>query len=211
MHRTHRKGKKRISLSGQFVTILTERGAFKSKLRKEVSCVKTTEKVRYLTEAAVIAAVYCVLTVALPFMTFGQVQLRLAEALTVLPVFMPSAVSGLFVGCLLSNAIGLTMGANVAGALDILVGALTTGAAALLTRRLRRIRMRGLPVLATLPPVVLNALAVGAELTVALYGWDLRLFAVNAVTVGAGELLSATGGGLILYTALRGRLRGEEG
>lgn len=171
---------------------------------------KKTEKVRFLTEAAMIAAIYCVLTVCLPFMTFGQVQCRIAEALTVLPVFMPSAVPGLFVGCVLSNAIGLAMGANVAGALDILVGALATGAAALLTRKWRNVRFRGLPILSTLPPVLLNVLVVGLELTVALYGWDARLYAVNALAVGAGELISATGGGLILYIALRGRLNGEK-
>ena len=102
------------------------------------------------------------------------------------------------------------MGANVAGALDILVGALATGAAALLTRKWRHVRLRGLPVLSTLPPVVLNALVVGLELTVALYGWDARLYAINALAVGAGELISATGGGLILYIALRGRLNGEK-
>ena len=134
-----------------------------------------------------IAAIYCVLTVCLPFMTFGQVQCRIAEALTVLPVFMPAAVPGLFVGCVLS-----------------------TGAAALITRKWRHVRLRGLPVLSTLPPVVLNALVVGLELTVALYGWDARLYAINALAVGAGELISATGGGLILYIALRGRLNGEK-
>ena len=127
------------------------------------------ESLSFLVQAGLIAALYCALSVALPFMTFGTVQCRLSEALTILPVLVPAAVPGLIVGCLISNAIGLIMGANVAGAVDILLGTLATALAAWLTRRFRRVRLGGLPVLSTLPPVFINAIIIGAELTVVLF------------------------------------------
>ena len=160
---------------------------------------KTTPSLRFLTEAALIAAMYAALTLALPFMTFGPVQCRIAEALPVLPVLTPAAVPGLLVGCLISNSVGLAKGANVAGALDILLGTLATTVAALLTRLLRNKRLRGLPVLATLPPVLLNAGVVGGELTLVTVGWTPSLLAVNMLLVGAGQLVACTGGGLLLF------------
>lgn len=154
-----------------------------------------------------IAAVYCVLTVALPFMTFGQLQCRIAEALTILPVLTPAAVPGLTVGCLLSNAIGLAMGANTAGAWDILIGTLATGLAAVLTRLLRNVRVKDMPVLATLPPVLLNAVFVGTEITFVCFSYSAPVLWGNILLVGAGELIAATGGGLIVYAALRRTLK----
>ncbi len=159
--------------------------------------------VRYLTTAAVIAALYCALTLLLPFMTFGPIQCRLSEALTILPIFTPAAIPGLIVGCLVSNTVGLSLGANVAGAWDILLGTLATALAALLTRKLRQVRIKNLPLLSTLPPVILNGVIIGAELTVALYNefsWGILLF--NMFTVAVGQLLACTAGGLLLFGAI---------
>lgn len=168
--------------------------------------------VRHLTTAAVIAALYCALTLLLPFLTFGPVQCRLSEALTILPVFTPAAVPGLIVGCLVSNTVGLSLGANVAGAWDILIGTLATALAALLTRKLRQVRIKNLPFAATLPPVILNGVIIGAELTATLYNefsWGILLF--NMFTVAAGQLLACTAGGLLLFTAVdRSKLFGGE-
>lgn len=159
--------------------------------------------VRYLTTAAVIAAMYCALTLLLPFMTFGPVQCRPSEALTILPVFTPAAVPGLAVGCLISNTVGLSLGANVAGAWDILIGTLATALAAVLTRRLRQVRIKNLPFVATLPPVLLNGVIIGAELTAALYDqFSLGILLFNMFTVAAGQLLACTVGGLLLFTAV---------
>lgn len=159
--------------------------------------------VKHLTTAGMIAAIYCALTLLLPFMTFGPVQCRLSEALTILPVFTPAAIPGLIVGCLVSNTVGLSMGANVAGAWDILIGTLATALAALLTRALGRVRFKKLPILSTLPPIILNGLIIGAELTVALYhefSWSILLF--NVSTVAAGQLIACTAGGLLLFAAI---------
>ncbi len=162
------------------------------------------ESLSFLVQAGLIAALYCALSVTLPFMTFGTVQCRLSEALTILPVLTPAAVPGLMVGCLISNAIGLIMGANVAGAVDILLGTLATALAAWLTRRFRRVRLGGLPVLSTLPPVFINAIIIGAELTVVLFPERTpELFLLNMLSVGIGQVIACVIGGLLLYTVLK--------
>lgn len=164
---------------------------------------KRNTQVKTLTVSALIAAMYCALTLALPFMTFGPIQCRISEALTILPVFTPAAVPGLIAGCVISNTVGLAMGANVAGVWDILIGTVATGLAAFCTRGLRNVKVKNLPFLATLPPVLFNAVLVGGELTVALYAaptWDILL--LHMATVGGGQLLSCVGGGLLLYAAL---------
>lgn len=152
-----------------------------------------------LAKAGVIAALYTALTVLVYPLSFGGMQVRVAEILTVLPVYMPSAVPGLTVGCFLSNLIGLSMGANPAGAWDLLFGTAATGLAAWATFALRRIRFRGLPLIATLPPVVFNALIVGTELY-GVYG-GLPWWA-HVLWVALGQFLACTVGGSVLAAAL---------
>lgn len=139
----------------------------------------------YLTRAAVIAALYCGLTLALAPISFGAIQFRVSEALTVLPLMLPEAIPGLTVGCLLSNAIGLGMGLTVAP--DLLFGTFATLAAAVLTRACRKIRFKGLPLLSLFFPVISNALFVGMELSLFL---DTNAgFFLSFLSVGAGELI----------------------
>ena len=102
--------------------------------------------------SGMIAALYAALTVALSPLSFGPVQFRVAEALTLLPFFMPEAIPGLFIGCFLSNIAGGF------GLIDIIVGSSATLAAAWLTYKTNSIW------LAALPPVLINALAVGTYL-----------------------------------------------
>ncbi len=160
---------------------------------------KKTYRVMCLAQSGVIAALYVALTVLLQPIGFGSVQCRLSEAMTVLPVYMPAAIPGLTVGCFLSNLVGLTTGANPAGAWDLLLGTGATALAAVMTYALRGVRFGKLPIVATLPPVIVNALIVGAELYW-VYG-GLPLIAHIAL-VGAGQLIACVGGGLVLSVAL---------
>lgn len=155
-----------------------------------------------LAKAGIVAAVYTALTLALNPLGFGAVQVRLSETLTILPVYMPAAIPGLTVGCFLSNLIGLSMGANPAGAWDLLFGTLATLLAALLTRSLRRVRIKSLPVLSTLPPVIVNALVVGSELYVVYGGFPWWL---HVVWVALGQVLACTVCGTLLAAALSGK------
>lgn len=128
---------------------------------------------RMLCVSAVVAALYTGLTLLFQPISFGAVQLRVSEALTLLPVLTSAAIPGLAVGCLLSN---LLAGANV---YDVAFGTLATLLASLVTRRLRKSLW-----LAALPPVVANAVIVGLVITYA-YGVPTPL--LNILTVGAGE------------------------
>ncbi len=132
------------------------------------------------------------LLAALAGLAYGPVQFRFSEALTILPVFTSAAVPGLTVGCLLSNIL------SGYGVYDMVFGTLATLLAALLTRAVRNVRFRGIPVLAPLPPVVVNALMVGLEITVVNNGkldpswfqhFNWVLFWSNAGSVGLGELV----------------------
>ena len=164
---------------------------------------KASEKIRFLTLTGVIAGLYTALTLLLAPFSFGIVQCRVSEALTILAAYHPAAVAGLTVGCALSNFVGLAMGANTAGALDILLGTLATGLAAWLSYRLRHIRWGGLPVLSAIPPVLFNALIIGSELTVVLGPRNLPTLLMWMGSVGLGQLIACVGGGLLLAAAFR--------
>ena len=108
---------------------------------------KTRNAVRYLVEAAVIAAMYAALTILIPGGS-GQIQVRVSEALTILAFFTPAAIPGLFVGCLTAN---IFVGAGI---YDIVLGSLATLIAAFLTSKMPA------KYLAPLPPVIMNAVFV---------------------------------------------------
>ena len=153
------------------------------------------QKIRFLTQAALIAALYVVLTMlsALFGLASGAIQVRLSEALTILPAFTPAAVPGLFVGCLLAN--------TLSGSLpwDIVFGSLATLLGAFGTYLLRRCSRW----LAPLPPILANMLVVPVVLK-RVYGFeDAYWFLV--VTVGVGEVVSAGVLGMLLYYAVARR------
>ena len=144
---------------------------------------------RQLTTAAVIAAIYAVLTLVLPIPQYGGVQLRVAEAMTLLPFLAPEAILGLTVGCFLANLLGSPY------VLDWVFGTLATLLAALWTSRVKN------RYLAPLPPVICNAVIVGAEIAYfsVLDGEAfLPAFGFNALTVGAGEAIACFALGLPL-------------
>lgn len=153
---------------------------------------RKNSSVRNMAFAAVIAAVYAVLTVALPVPQYGGIQVRFAEALTILPFFFPAATPGLFVGCIIANMFSPFP-------LDILFGSLATLVACMWTQRMPN------RWLAPLPPVLCNAVIIGFEVAWATTGltdafWPA--YAFNAFTVGFGELLACYGLGSILISAI---------
>lgn len=149
-----------------------------------------TLSVQFVAQAAVIAAIYVVLTLLFAPFSYGEVQVRLSEALTILPVFTPAAVPGLFVGCLLSNILG---GCIVP---DIIFGSLATLIGAVFTYMLRSQNR----FLAPLPPILSNALIVPFVLR---FGYQVPLpIPFMMLTVGIGEVISCGVLGMILYAAL---------
>ncbi len=152
---------------------------------------KTMKPAYFIAQAAIIAALYVVITyfVAAFNLASGAIQVRISEALTILPVFTPAAIPGLFIGCLLAN--------TLTGAViwDIIFGSLATLIATIGTYLLRKTKF-----LYTLPPVLSNAIIVPLVLQKA-YGledayWFLFL------TVGLGEVISVCVLGFLLKNAL---------
>lgn len=143
--------------------------------------------VRRLVRCAVIAAVYVVVCLVLAPFSYGAVQVRVAEALCLLPVFGAEYIVGVTLGCFLANLLGSTV-------VDVVFGTLATLLACLVTYKLRDIRVKGLAIPASLPPVAFNMIIVGAfEITFFSDGAPTAMLAVfNAVTVGIGELISCT-------------------
>lgn len=133
-------------------------------------------------------------------LSFGSLQFRISEALTILPVFMPAAIPGLTVGCLLANL------QSPFGLPDIAAGSLATLAAALLCRKFRDKKLFGLPLLSALMPVFTNAPAVALVLSLSSSAEEearLLSFLLSCAKVAGGELLCAFIPGLLLYKLLR--------
>ncbi|MGN0557493.1 MAG: QueT transporter family protein [Acutalibacteraceae bacterium] len=156
---------------------------------------------RYIVESAVIGAFYAVLTCVFAPISYGVVQFRISEALTVLPLLTPAAVPGLAVGCVISNFIGVMTGANLAGAWDVLIGSAATVLAALCTYALRNIRIKELPLLSLLAPIVFNGAIVGGELFFVLPAEFSLLLGV--ASVAAGEAVVVFVLGVPLYFMLK--------
>ena len=155
----------------------------------------SNSKVRFIAVAAVTAALYAVLTMALWEISSAGIQFRLSEALCVLPAFTPAAIPGVTIGCAIANVIGGTW-------IDVVFGSLATLLAAIASYLIGRafkvgstekVRL-GAKLLVPLPPVIFNALIIPFVL---YYGYGLTaalgvtgryaVLGVHALTVGAGE------------------------
>ena len=150
---------------------------------------------RQIALAGIIAAIYAVMSLLSSVfgIAYGPIQCRFSEALTVLPFLFPEAVPGLFIGCVVTNLM------STVGPLDIIFGSLATLLAALWTHRMPN------KWLAPLPPVICNAVIIGAMIawyevgfTNAFWG----MFAFNALTVGIGEAIACYVLGLLLLQVI---------
>ena len=144
----------------------------------------------FICQADVIAALYVVLTYVFSAFASGVIQVRVSEALTILPAFTPAAIPGLVIGCLLSNTLtGCVL-------LDIIFGSVATLIGALGSYALRRHTW-----LVPIPPIVSNMIIVPFVLRYAYGATDAFPFMI--ATVGAGEIISCYLLGMLLYGALK--------
>ena len=151
---------------------------------------------RYIIQGGIIAAVYAALTLITPIFSYGVGQVRISEALCVLPFFTPAAIPGLFVGCSLANL------GSPFGIIDIVCGSVATLLAAFATSKVKN------KWLAPLPSVLLNGLIVGLMLAQVLgYPWWAAI-----LYVAGGQAIACYALGMPLLFALdkfRGKLFGE--
>lgn len=149
------------------------------------------KQILFLTQAALIAALYVILTLLSNALGLAsmQIQVRFSESLTILPYFTKAAIPGVFVGCLLSNLLA-------GGALlDIVFGSLATLLGAIFTYLLRKRKW-----FAPIPPIISNTLIIPFVLQ---YAYGITPLWLSAVTVCAGEILSAGVLGMLLLFTLK--------
>lgn len=157
-------------------------------------------RIHHLTHAAIIAALYAVLThlqnLLIPNSASFAIQCRISEALCVLAFFTPAAIPGLTVGCLVFN---MTFAAALP--LDWILGSLATLAAAAAMWKMRNVKLLSYPLPGMLMPALTNAILVGWELNVYIGGG----FWINALYVALGELIVMLTLGSLLYYAMKAR------
>lgn len=149
------------------------------------------KRTKFLTQAAMIAAIYVVLVEVFKPFAYGMIQVRVAEALTILPFFTPAAIPGLTIGVLVSNIIGPY------GMMDIVFGSLATLIAAYLSYKMPR------KILVPIPPITVNAVIIGAMLYYIFLGTpdEMPLLAIMG-WVGLGQLIACYGLGYPLMRIL---------
>lgn len=168
---------------------------------------------KVIARAALIASLYFVLTAFVPAVSYGPLQIRISEALTLLPALMPvSATAGLFIGCFLANLYGMML--SITGIYDVVFGSLATLIAALLTTKIKRRLF--LPV----PTITVNAVVVS------LYIWQyfadslkvewlkslnpILRYLFTVTSIGVGEAVVTYVLGLPLFYALEKQLKGKK-
>ncbi|APQ78510.1 QueT transporter family protein [Clostridium botulinum] len=150
------------------------------------------KKISKLVFSAVIAAIYTVLTLLLAPISYGQIQVRVSESLTLLPFLSSYSVWGVFLGCIISNLIGGN------GIIDVVFGSLATLIAAILTYYIGKSNLKFKKYLAPLPPIIINAVVIGFILN---YTLKLPLL-LSIIWVGLGEAISCYVLGLILISII---------
>lgn len=151
-----------------------------------------SNRTRYLTRAGIIAAIYLALTLIMGDLSYGPIQIRISEALTLLPLIDSAAIPGVFIGCMLANIFGGY------GLIDIVFGSLVTLAAAYLTSKMPN------RILAVIPPVVLNAFIVSLW----VYKTTNMPYIYTVITIGLGEFFAVAGLGTLLLMAID-RIKGS--
>lgn len=144
-----------------------------------------------------IAAIYAVLTVVLAPISYGPIQVRISEVLTLLPIFYYPAIYGVILGCFIANLVGMFMGTTFA--IDVVVGTLATALAAIVTYRCRNIRFKNIPIISILSPVIFNGVIIGLELAYMYMNENILLgWAIYGGQVALGELIATA----VLYPLL---------
>lgn len=158
------------------------------------------KSINYIVTAALIAAAYVGLTFLSNVfsLAYGPVQFRLSEVLTLLPIFTPAAIPGVTIGCFIANIASFN-------AVDMIFGTLATLVAAILTYFLRNVKFKGLPILAMLPPVIINAVVIGLEISIFFLpeGYSFWGFVISGIEVGLGELAVCVVLGIPFYLIVK--------
>lgn len=153
-------------------------------------------KLKKILIPATIAGIYVALTYAFMPISFGIINFRISEALTLLPFFSPYAVAGVTIGCLISNLL------SPYGILDVIFGTLATFLAAFLTYHIGKSNLKMKKLLSPLPPVIINALVVGVLLNLTLLkgpAGSISSISINKEALIPSMLLVGLGEFIVCY------------
>ncbi len=160
-----------------------------------------------IAKTAMIAAIYTVISLALAPFSFGNIQVRIAEALTLLPLIYKYGITGITLGCFLTNLLGAMMGVNPTGYLDAIVGTAATLMAAIATYKLKDYTIKDIPVLSILMPVIFNGIIVGIELGVLYFPENVVTGSIICgIEVAVGELISVIVGWFLIQALKKTKL-----
>ncbi|NLC96977.1 MAG: QueT transporter family protein [Erysipelotrichaceae bacterium] len=160
-----------------------------------------------LTNIALIAASYAVVSLVLAPISFGNIQIRIAEVLTLLPLIYKPSIYGVTLGCFLTNLIGAMMGINILGFLDIFIGTLATFLAALGTYYFKDKTIKNIPLISMIFPVLLNGIFIGTELAFVLMPNNLMLgIIIFGLEVAIGQLIAVIVGYFIINAMKKNKI-----
>lgn len=159
--------------------------------------------IKKVTITAIIAATYVVLCLVMGTLSYGPIQIRVAEVLMILCIFDDRFIFPLTLGCFMANLIGLMMGLNYL-TLDIIFGTLATLVSGILMFKLRHIKYKNREILSMVIPPIINGIIIGIELVLyTSYAGNISLFMTYFIYIFIGELLSTLILGLCLYRPLK--------
>lgn len=159
------------------------------------------KKTKKMAIIAMVAAVYSVISLVLAPITYGPIQCRIAESLNLLPLIYAPSAYGVILGCFLTNLIGVMMGTDVM-AIDVVLGTFATAIAVWGVLKFKDVKVKNIPWLSALMPVIANGLIVGLELAYFFYLDNFVVgFVICALEVALGEII-AMAIGLILNPLL---------
>ena len=162
------------------------------------------QNIKYISEIGIIAALYIAMGMLFASTSFGIFQIRIAEAFTIMPAIKKKYIYSLTIGCFLTNLVGFQIGCNPLGLVDVFLGTLATCVSAILTYKLRYYKIKGLPIIATIPPVLINAVIIGAEVTYIAKGTIFDIFFLHSsLCIGVGQFISCTVIGTALFWIFR--------
>lgn len=154
-------------------------------------------KLKHVILSALIGALYVAVTISFAEISYGQIQFRISEFLTVLPLFSIAAIPGVTLGCLISNIYGVLYGNTMVP--DVFFGTIATLIAGITTYFIGKTKKKKIKMMfGPMPAVIANAIIVGIELTLFYEG---TLF-LNMLFVGIGEIVVCYGLGVPLIAAL---------
>ena len=154
-----------------------------------------SKRLNQIVFGAIIAALYTALTYAFAPISYHAVQFRISEVLTILPCFTPVAIPGLTIGCIIANIISFNP-------IDIVVGSFATLLASIVSYLFRNVKIKGIPFISFLAPVVFNGIIVGLEIAI-VFVKNIKTFPIQALWVALGEAVVVFVLGIPLYLLLK--------